>query len=180
MNERPDLFTNVHKGIRQALFDACLALGRGDPTGRALLADALRFAAHHAENEDLILLPTIEARAVAVHARMKDAHDHLEPALAALAERVDDASLDDLYAEACAVTARYLEHLHEEETELEPELRAVLSDEEILAFGRGSVARTAADDQRMMLRFMFRAMPRSEVDRFAAKLPAALAAELRS
>jgi hypothetical protein len=33
-----DLFHNVHKGIRHALFDAAFALGRGDDDARERLA----------------------------------------------------------------------------------------------------------------------------------------------
>ena len=138
-NTRPDLFMNVHKGIRRALFAACMALGRagGDPTrdatARKLLAEALRFVAHHGENEDVLLLPLLEQRAPRVFAAMTGAHAALDEARAALSAEESTASL---YLAACAFTSSYIAHLDEEERDLEPEIRRVLSAGEIAEFGR--------------------------------------------
>jgi hypothetical protein len=176
-----DLFTNVHKGIRRALFAACTALGRadGDParetTARAALAEALRFVAHHGENEDLLLLPLLRDRAPEVFAAMTEAHAALDEARAALAV---ESSVAALYLAACAFTARYAAHMDEEERVLEPRIRQVLSSEEALDFGRQSVARTAPADQRMMLGWMLPAMTRRDVAAFLGRLPPALASEL--
>jgi len=66
---KPDLFSNVHKGIRRALFAACADLGRADGDAarelraRATLAQALHFVVHHGENENLLLLPILRERA---------------------------------------------------------------------------------------------------------------------
>jgi len=179
----PDLFTNVHKGIRRALFAACAALGRaqGDADrereARALLTQALRFVEHHGENEDVLLLPLLRERLPEVHARLSDAHAALDAARSSLSTA---ASLPALYLDACAFTSHYLAHLDEEERALEPRIRAVLSAEEAMDFGRRSVQRTAPGDQRMMLGWMLPAMTREDAARFLARLPPDLAAELRA
>lgn len=178
----PDLFTNVHKGIRHALFTACVSLGsaEGDAererAARARLAEALHFVAHHGENEELLLLPLLRERAPLVFAQMSEAHARLDQAREALLAELPVAKL---YLAACAFTSQYLAHMDEEERALEPAIRAALSVEEASAFGRRSVERTAPRDQRMMLGFMLPAMTLGDAETFLSRLPPALAAELR-
>ncbi len=178
---QPDLFSNVHKGIRRALFAACADLGRaeGDAAreiaARATLAEALHFVAHHGENEDLLLLPILRERAPQVFEQMSRVHAELDQARAALTEHQPIAAL---YLAACAFTSRYLSHMDDEERAFEPTIRAVLSADEASAFGRRSVERTVPSDQRMMLGWMLPAMTRPDADALLSRLPPALAAEL--
>jgi hypothetical protein len=180
----PDIFTNVHKGIRTALFDACAALGRAgrDPalgaSARARLREALRFVAHHGENEDALLLPLLEQTAPEVFGRIERAHVAVNGALEILQRSIDASPPDELYHRTCAFTALYLEHMCEEECDLEPLIRAAVSTEQLAGIASGSVARTAAADQRMMLSFMVRAMPRGDAAALCARLPTALRQEL--
>lgn len=180
--QTPDLFTNVHKGIRRALFTACTSLGSaaGDAVrervARATLDEALRFVAHHGENEDLLLLPILKERAPEIFARMTRAHRELGAARA----RLGTQSIAELYLAACAFTATYLAHMDEEERELEPGIRAVVTSDEAADFGRRSVERTAPADQRMMLAWMLPAMTRDVANAFLGRLPPALATELRA
>ncbi len=182
-NAQPDLFSNVHKGIRRALFAACAALGcaEGDPererAARALLTEALRFVAHHGENEDLLLLPLMRERAPELFASLDEAHRALDTAREALTE---EQPVVQLYLATCAFTALYLAHMDQEERVFEPAMRAVLSVDDAVAFGRRSVERTSPQDQRMMLGWMLPAMTSRDVDAFLSRLPVALAAELRS
>jgi hypothetical protein len=184
MTTTPDIFTNVHKGIRRALFDACLALGRAgdggaaDATARRILQEALRFVAHHGENEDVLLLPLLQGRAPEIAARMADAHRRIDDALATLTARAADAPTHALYLETAAFVALYLEHMREEEQELEAGIRAALGADALAGFGRGSVERTAPADQRMMLGWMLPAMPRAEAESFLGRLPREVAEEL--
>ena len=177
-----DLFRNVHKGIRRALFAACAALGRAEgdaereASARALLGEALHFVAHHGENEDLLLLPLLRERAPEVCARLSQAHVALDEARAALAE---DQPIAASYLRACAFTAQYLAHLDDEERVFEPMIVAVLSAEEAREFGRRSVERTAPADQRMMLGWMLPAMTRGDAEAFLGRVPPELAAGLR-
>jgi len=180
---KPDLFSNVHKGIRRALFAACSDLGcaEGDPArearARAALSEALHFVTHHGENEDLLLFPTLRERAPQIAERMQCAHAALDEARAQLTA---PQPIADLYLAACAFTAQYLQHLDEEERVFEPEIRAILSADEAIDFGRRSVERTAPLDQRMMLGWMLPAMTPSDAEAFLGRVPPALAAELRA
>jgi hypothetical protein len=179
---RPDIFGNVHKGIRKALFAWCIDLGRAgdDDEARAACRSAtlevLHFVEHHGENEDTLLLPLLEARAPAWHARIVAAHARIDAAIASLREPAEPSAL---HLRACAFTAQYLEHMNEEEMGLLPVLERVLSVPERIAFGRDSVSRTAPADQRMMLGHMLPAMPIAEVEALLAKLPEELARSLR-
>ena len=180
---QPDLFLNVHKGIRRALFSACTALGRADGDlehereARALLDESLHFVAHHGENEDLLLLPMLRERAPDIALRMTRAHAELDAARAALSPELTS---PELYLAACAFTSRYLAHMDDEERSFEPAIRAALTTSEAADFGRRSVERTSPADQRMMLGWMLPAMTHAAAAGFLGKLPTALADELRS
>lgn len=182
---QPDIFTNVHKGIRRALFEACVALGRADGdaqrsvAARAQLGEVLHFVAHHGENEDVLLVPLLDHAAPVVAERMRAAHVQIDAVLASLRASVEAAPIVTLYHHTCEFVALYLEHMREEEQELEPMIRAALTQEQLAGFGRGSVQRTAPADQRMMLRWMLPAMTRADAEGFVAKLPGPLADELR-
>lgn len=178
---QPDLFTNVHKGIRRALFSACIDLGRADGdaererAARERLTDVLHFVSHHGENEDQLLLPLLRERAPGVFARMTEAHAVLDQSRASL---LVEQPTSALYLAACAFTAQYLAHMDEEERALESIIREALSVDQATEFGRRSVARTAPGDQRTMLGWMLPAMTSSDVGAFLSRLPPALAAEL--
>ena len=182
---KPDIFTNVHRGIRNALFEACLMLGRaGTDTARIAAArvrlrDALHFVAHHGENEDVLLLPLLVSRAPGVFERMRSGHTEISQLLDALSADADVVAIPDLHHRACAFVALYLEHMRQEEQELDPQIRGVLAEEELLDFGRRSVERTAPADQRLMLGWMIPAMPPEEASALVSKLPATIAADLR-
>ena len=68
--------------------------------------------------------------------------------------------------------------MHDEECVFEPAIRGILSADEVIAFGRRSVERTAPPDQRMMLGWMLPAMTRPDAESLLGHLPPALAAEL--
>lgn len=175
-----DLFHNVHKGIRHALFDAAFALGRGDDDARERLRNALRFTAHHGENEDVLLAPLLVARLPAVAARMRIAHEAIHGMLLRLRHDLeDDTSLAALYARTCAFTSRYLEHVAEEEELIDPAIRAAYRDDELTFIARESMARTSPDDARMMLRLMLPSLTKEDAGGYFAKLPPTLATELR-
>jgi hypothetical protein len=72
MTTTPDIFTNVHKGIRRALFEACLALGRAggwreeSAAARLLDADALAGFARGGANGGAEKAPAITPSAPAI------------------------------------------------------------------------------------------------------------------
>lgn len=174
-----DLFHNVHKGIRHALFDAVFALGREDDDARERLRKALHFTAHHGENEDVLLVPLLTARLPSVANRMRIAHEAIDGMLHRLQRDVDgDTPLAALYARTCAFTSRYLEHVAEEEELVDPAIRAAYRDEELAFIGRESMARTSPDDARMMLTLMLPSLKKEDADGYFARLPPALATDL--
>jgi hypothetical protein len=91
-----------------------------------------------------------------------------------------DTSLAELYARTCAFTSRYLEHVAEEEELIDPAIRAAYGDEELAFIGRESMARTSPDDARMMLALLLPSLTKEDAGGYFAKLPPALATELRS
>jgi hypothetical protein len=181
----PDLFVNVHKGIRRVLFEACAALGRAgeDATrserARALLHEALRFTAHHGENEDVLLLPILEAVAPEISQTLHQQHAIINEAMQRLQTLATDASNQTLYVEMSSFIALYLEHMRLEEQELDPKIRAALSIEQLLQFGARSVERTAPEEQEMMLSWMLPSMTRDDAEAFMGKIPPAVAEQLR-
>jgi hypothetical protein len=175
-----DLFHNVHKGIRHALFDAAFALGRGDADARERLRNALHFTSHHGQNEDVLLVPLLAARLPSVAIRMRMGHEAIDDMLHRLRHDLEsNTSLAALYARTCAFTFRYLEHMAEEEELIDPALRAAYSDEELEFIGRESVARTSPDDARMMLSLMLPSLTKEDAGTYFAKLPPALTTELQ-
>jgi hypothetical protein len=182
---QPDIFCNVHKGIRSALFQACIALGRAgndaDRTAfaRERLRNALRFVTHHGENEDLLLLPLLHERALAVFDRMERAHTVVNEALTTLRTRVDGTHVEELYLLTSRFIVLYLEHMREEEQELDPLIRASIPTDELASFGRRAVERTSPADQRLMLGFMLPAMTATDVDAFLSRVPVESRDELR-
>jgi hypothetical protein len=182
----PDIFTNVHKGLRKALFDLVLALGRADPLPersqpeRSLAREVMRFVRHHGDNEDVLLLPLLATHAPALLARMEHAHGEIERDIAAFEALIDDAETTTLHHAAAHFTARYLDHMHFEEVELEPAIRAAVPVGELAAFGPASVARTPEHERPMMLRYVMPAIPRAMALAQLDKMPEALAAQLRA
>ena len=175
-----DLFHNVHKGIRHALFDAAFALGRGDDDARERLRNALHFTAHHGHNEDALLVPLLAARLPSVATRMRLAHEAIDGMLHRLRRDLDgDTSLAALYARTCGFTYKYLEHIAEEEELIDPALRAAYRDEDLAFIGRESMARTSPEDARMMLTLMLPSLTKEDAGAYLAKLPPALATELQ-
>lgn len=176
-----DLFHNVHKGIRHALFTAAFALGREDDDARERLRKALHFTEHHGQNEDVLLVPLLAARLPSVARRICTAHETIDGMLHRLRRDVEgDISLAALYVRTCAFTSAYLEHVAEEEELIDPAIRAVYRDEELAFIGRESVARTTPDDARMMLTLLLPSLTQGDADDYFAKLPPALAGTLRA
>ncbi|MEW5853649.1 MAG: hemerythrin domain-containing protein [Myxococcota bacterium] len=182
----PDIFANVHKGIRRALFEVCTALGRAgtDETkghnAKSQLKEVLHLVAFHGENEDVVLLPVLAQRAPQVFQRMQAAHEKVGAALNALRSDVDTQPAWELYPRLAAFISQYLEHMREEEEDLQPLIRAVISSEEIAGLGRASGERTATADRTMMLTWMLPALPRADAEEFLSRMPPAVAERLRS
>lgn len=183
MNDRADIFTHVHQGIRRALFQATTTLAQavGDPAAKQiahqLVEDALLFITRHGENEDALLLPLLDTRVPEVAMRMRAAHQQIETELQSvrglLARRAPE-----LYLELSLFVAHYLEHMYEEELVLEPQIRVVISDAELADHGQKAVTRIDPSERLTMLRLMLPAMPIAAAQALLNKLPAAVAHQL--
>jgi hypothetical protein len=107
----PDIFTSVHKGLRKALFESCIALGRAgedearSEAARAMLREALRFTAHQGENEDLLLLPLVEEAAPEICQRLQAQHERVNIAPHQLNKDQETASAQAFYEKTCAFIA---------------------------------------------------------------------------
>lgn len=185
MTDRPDVFTHVHQGIRRALFDASTALARaeGDPAAQrdalGLVEDALLFVTRHGENEDALLLPLLDARAPEISARMRSAHQRIEGELATIRE-LHARGASDLYLRLSLFIAHYLEHMAEEELELEAHIRAVVSDAELIAGGKQAVARVDPAERMRMLSLMIPALPIAAARSMFERMPPDVAQKLAS
>jgi hypothetical protein len=185
MTDRPDVFTHVHQGVRRALFDASTALARaeGDPAREhaalSLVEDALLFVTRHGENEDALLLPLLDARAPEISARMRDAHQRIESELEAIRE-LHARRAPDLYLRFSLFIAHYLTHMAEEEIELEPHIRAVISDAELIEGGRQAVARVDPGERLRMLSLMIPALPLAAARSLLERMPPDVAQKLAS
>ncbi len=183
MTDHPDIFTHVHQGIRRALFDASTALARasGDSEAErmalALVDDALLFVSRHGENEDALLLPLLEARAPDVATFMRDAHHRIDRELQSIRE-LRQSGAPGLYLRFSLFIARYLQHMAEEELELEPRIRAVISDAELTINGKEAVARIDPAERLVMLRLLLPALPLAAAKLMLDRMPESLAEQL--
>lgn len=185
MIDRPDIFTHVHQGIRRALFDASTALARASGDSQAeqlaleLIDDALLFVARHGENEDALLLPLLDLRAPDIAARMRDAHHRIEDELQTI-RQLHVTAAPELYLRLSLFIAHYLEHMAEEELELEPQIRAVITDTELTSGGQQAVSRIEPGERMRMLRLMLPALPLAAAQAMLQRLPETVARQLRS
>jgi hypothetical protein len=170
-----DLYRDIHKAIRVALFDVTAAAGRldaSDTTARVAHANAVRdlvrFLVLHAEHEDAQLdgpvrevLPdradAIAADHVALEARMVD--------LVALADLAFDcgrddarAAVHDLYLALAGFTSSYLAHQEVEEVVVMPALWDALGIEALLGIHERILASITPDDMGWSLAKMLPAM----------------------
>src|SRR4051794_10491333 len=143
-----DLFREVHKGLRLAMFDVTEVVGAagcGDPAERAEIAGrvhALIALLHlHHGHEDSFVEPLLVAReptlAHAVHA----GHVEVDGLLDELARSADDLAVAtdgvavatnlDLYRKLALFTATYLAHMELEEGRVMAALREAMTLEEL-------------------------------------------------
>jgi hemerythrin-like domain-containing protein len=170
MPARLDIYLSIHKALRAFLSDTLVRLGRLDVDDavdreEALLQleQALDFVVEHLRHEDVFVHPAIEARQPAGADRV--GHEHVEH-LAAIARLRCQAALlrgadaaaqaHHLYLEMARLIADTYEHLHYEETTLNPLLWQLYSDEEIGAIHQRLLDSISPSDMLLTLRW---AMP---------------------
>ncbi|MGK2928978.1 MAG: hemerythrin domain-containing protein [Acidimicrobiales bacterium] len=154
-----DLYREVHKGLRLALFDLTTRLGAADfeaaDERSAAVAHVHRVIAllhHHHGHEDLFFQPILEEHDPALAAIVAEGHDETDEDIARIEEESDRLAVLtgghavavglDLYRRLALFTAGYLTHMALEEGGVMTVLRAVMSDDDLLALEmelRGSV-----------------------------------------
>jgi hypothetical protein len=171
-----DLYRDIHKGVRNALFRVTFRAGCVDPTDddsvKTLVADVhdvMTFlAAHHHHEDTPALLDLIDAYAPELRAEIEAAHvradvaiDELpsiadELAATAVAER--DRVAHQLYLALAAFTGSYLAHLDDEETNLMSVLSERAPQSEILAVNVAILSAIPLDDKRRGMKYMLPAL----------------------
>lgn len=171
--EQPwDLYREIHKAMRFALFGVTTRAGSTDPTDdAALLAEwrdvAMVLPGHHA-HEDQFCDPLVLRHAPDLREELEGAHrgtdealDHLDRDAAALASTSsgDRGSLvQRFHLDLADFTAAYLTHLRFEEDRVMPALNAAMSGQELAEVTgaiRGSVP---PPDKCVFIRYMVPAM----------------------
>ncbi len=175
MNQRVDLYTEVHKGLRRALTSLLNAAGRldvSDPKAVAVFNDELVFLvgllAEHAENEDTHVQPLIVTADPDLAATIEAAHQEIETEINTVVEAYRQLSETDeeqllsagknAYYMLSAFIGRYLVHMSTEELEVMPLLQDRLTDPELMDITnqlRGSIPPPRMADY---LKFMIPAM----------------------
>jgi len=156
-DERFNLYTQIHKGLRACMSEVLVRVGRLDPTDTAeirMTADAVRqmiaFARDHLHHEEELIHPVLEARRAgasseshAEHEQHLETFDLLESSLRILErspEQERPVAALRLYRQLALFVAENFEHMHVEETENHAALVACYSEQEILEVHQRVVA----------------------------------------
>jgi hypothetical protein len=143
-----DLYREVHKGLRLALFDLTVAVGRADLETAAARADVvtrtqavIRLLHAHHGHEDVFIQPLVEAGAGRLASVIEDGHTETEQDLLEIEARLERLTAADdedgvrvgqeLYGFLALFTARYLAHMALEEGSVMQALRDAFSLEEL-------------------------------------------------
>jgi hypothetical protein len=160
---RHDIYGPIHKGLRFALADLLVRLGRADFTNAAATAELLAarrrpfvLSAGHLHHEEAEIHAALEARAPGSTLSLEADHDHhrrafeaLEAAVAAVeaapsAERPEAGR--QLYLAFSRFVAADFAHMAEEELVMLPLLHRLFSDEELIAIEARIVAAIPPDE----------------------------------
>jgi hemerythrin-like domain-containing protein len=146
IHARVDLFSDIHKGLRKALFDLSVQAGAtdwGESEAVASLAASwtalATFLRCHTEHENDYIFRLLDGTPEAAlapdedHRDLDDLLDDLDERLTALVAAPDPAAAVAWYRDLNRYIAATLEHLQVEETVVLPALWAVRSDDELAA-----------------------------------------------
>jgi len=170
-----DLYKDIHKGIRAALFSVVGRAGSIDPAddaARAELAEEVQGVAwllnSHGAHEDEHCQPAIEVHAPQLAAVIADVHPRLEArvdALGRLSEVVVEtagprarAAVHALYLDLAAFTGDYLAHQDFEERQVMSTLAQAMPFEDVLAVHTAIVSSIPPDEMASALSIMLPAM----------------------
>jgi hypothetical protein len=189
---RVDAYGTVHKGLRSALCAVLAGLGRCDAADAAAVQQALDdlegvlyMCTTHAEHEDAVIIPALEAARAGAAATLSATHEQQEhdiAALRAMAAELASASaaqrpalLRRLHLRYAAFAGANLVHMTEEEEFAQPlleaaytsaeievmlaRIRGALGPEESFAFIRVMLPAIAAGERAGLLEGLRRGMP---------------------
>jgi len=192
--ERVEVFINVHKGLRQALFGLGLKLGKTDWEDRTEVSQVetdfkklLHFLREHASNEDNVNFPFLESRSPGAARNERDEHQRLEGVLNQLEsdfkhlQETGDNRLKNGYLFYRAYNrflSTYLAHMDREEGFITEAIYELFTDEEIEKDFQKIIKRTSPADMGMMLGFMIPGMNPPERFKFLSKLRKTAPAEV--
>jgi hypothetical protein len=142
-----DLYREIHKALRFALFGITVMAGAADPSDQASLDQLAQewvrvttvLNGHH-DHEDTFCDPLIQDHAPDLRDELEDAHRASTATIARLAKLFGEVShsgasagfsLPRIYRELSDFTAIYLDHLRFEEDQVMPALNAALSNDEL-------------------------------------------------
>lgn len=186
-----DLYREVHKGIRPALFELCAAAGAldpGDPASRD--AFVVRFAEveqmltlHHGHEDSEIFATLIATTAPQFLSEMEAAHESIVATIAALRRAViavgdGGGDADELYDRITAFVVDYCSHMAFEEHEVMPALAAASTFDDLLAVQIGVRTTALPAEIALFMRWMLPAMNPGERSAMLGGLKANVPAEV--
>jgi len=169
--EQVDLYREIHKGLRLALFDLIRVAGAVDAAEvgsvealAGLFGDVdMMLQTHHTHEEGAALGALIRDHATSVVSIIEEAHEisekrllELRSMVESLAGGVDNAR--ELYDAVVMFTADYLVHMDVEEKQVMPLLQASASAEELIAITMAIRTSVPPPDMCVFLRYMLPAM----------------------
>lgn len=176
---RFDLYTNVHKGLRKALFETGYAIGRTDADNDAEFAaltdqcrEVFHFLDEHGVNEDRYLLALLESKETGAAQHNLDEHHEIDAMVRRLEEELNRLNtlpqgerapaLRAFYAQYNDFLSRYLLHMEVEETVVTRRFHELCTDEELAESTQQILRNTPPEDMRMMLTHIIPALSTPE------------------
>jgi len=168
---RTDLYTSIHKALRNFMADTLGAIGRMDVDDAeerdatlAQLRSLLALLEHHAQIEDDFVHVAMQARRPGSAIDSGAEHERQRLALATLRRQADavDRGIDparavaaqELYRHLALFVAENLAHMHEEETANNAVLWAEFSDDELAQIHDRIVASIDAQEMARIIRWL--------------------------
>ncbi len=170
-----DLYREVHKGLRLALFELTNAAGALDGTDQTAVSSFARLFAdldmmletHHGHEDGELLGSLIERHAPEAATVIAEGHKESDHMLAELRSMVAElrSGADNstaLYDSVAAFTAHYLSHMSVEETVVMPALQRSVSFDELMEITMAIRTSVPPPDMCVFLRYMLPAMTPDE------------------
>jgi len=171
-----DLYREVHKGLRLALFELTGSAGAIDASNRTSVEDFARvfadvdmmLATHHGHEDGDLLVELIERHAPRAARRVSDAHETFDRQIIELRSLVAELTAggtsnpDAIYDAVVAFTGAYLAHMDVEESDIMPALRAAVPADDLIAITMAIRTSVRPPDMCVFLRYMLPAMNPNE------------------